>query len=331
MKAKLAILSVMAVFVFMVNPAKAVIITFDPGTPSDIANGGSLASTPGTVTIGAAASYVSGGGPLTGIATCFPSGAVCDPGGVAVPPFAAASAIDHYWLQYNPPIVFSFTSPKSQVVAVAGIDHGPLPGEALEFIVWGSSDGIALTEQGAITAVFDDGVDGSVGAAIVGPGGATNIGLSDDFSSVWSFNNSYSFFIVTAGDHILGFSSPGEGEIDGLAVRLIRVAIDIKPGSFPNSVNPRSNGKIPVAILTTASFDASTVDPTTVAFGPNGAAPVHFALEDVDGDGDIDMILHFNTQDTGIACGDTTASLTGQTFSGAAIEGADSIKTAGCN
>src|SRR5439155_24889907 len=110
------------------------------------------------------------------------------------------------------------------------------------------------------------------------------------------------------------------------------IAIDIKPGTFPNSINPRSKGVIPVAILTTDTFDATAVDQTTVRFGPNGteAAPVQSALEDVDGDGDTDMILHFKTQDTGIVCGDTSASLTGETFGGQAIEGSDSIKTVGC-
>jgi hypothetical protein len=112
----------------------------------------------------------------------------------------------------------------------------------------------------------------------------------------------------------------------------ITVAIDIKPGSFPNSINPKSKGVIPVAILTTGAFDATTVDPTTVLFGATGTetVPVHSALEDVDGDGDTDMILHFNTQDTGILCGDTAASLTGETFGGVAIKGSDSIKTVGC-
>lgn len=78
---------------------------------------------------------------------------------------------------------------------------------------------------------------------------------------------------------------------------VMEVPIDIKPGSFPNSINLRSRGKIPVAILTTGTFDATTVDPTTVLFGQTGteAAPVRAALEDVDGDGDTDMILHFNT------------------------------------
>jgi len=113
---------------------------------------------------------------------------------------------------------------------------------------------------------------------------------------------------------------------------VLNVLIDIKPGSFPNSINPRSRGVIPVAILTTNTFDAADVDPDTVLFGKTGteASPLHYALEDVDSDGDMDLILHFSTQDTGIECGDTTASLTGETINGEVIQGSDSIKTAGC-
>lgn len=110
------------------------------------------------------------------------------------------------------------------------------------------------------------------------------------------------------------------------------VTIDVKPGSFPNSINPKSKGVIPVAVLTTETFDVSTLDPATVFFGPTGAeaAPEHFALEDIDGDGDTDMVLHFRTQSTGIRCGDVSAALKGETFGGQRIEGSDSIRTAGC-
>jgi hypothetical protein len=109
------------------------------------------------------------------------------------------------------------------------------------------------------------------------------------------------------------------------------VDIDIKPGSSPNSINPKSNGVIPVAVLTTDTFDAATVEPTTVRFGvASEATPVQSALEDVDGDGDTDMIFHFRIQDIGIKCSDTSASLTGRTLSGQTIKGVDSISTVGC-
>ena len=55
----------------------------------------------------------------------------------------------------------------------------------------------------------------------------------------------------------------------------------------------------------------------------------HF--EDVDEDGDLDLVLHFMTQESGIQCGDTEVSLTAETFDGQPIQGSDSIVTVGCN
>ena len=119
----------------------------------------------------------------------------------------------------------------------------------------------------------------------------------------------------------------------------IPVKIDIKPDDFPNSINPKNNGRIPVAILTTgpsdnfATFDAANdVDVTTVHFGSKGteAVPVHNTLEDVDKDGDLDMLFFFNIQDTNIDCLGTSATLTGETIDGKKIAGTDSIQTVGC-
>ncbi len=42
------------------------------------------------------------------------------------------------------------------------------------------------------------------------------------------------------------------------------------------------------------------------------------------------LVLHFNTQDAGIRCGDTLANLTGKTCSGQDIAGFDNTKTVGC-
>lgn len=108
---------------------------------------------------------------------------------------------------------------------------------------------------------------------------------------------------------------------------VITVDIDVKPGSEPNSTNLGSRGVIPVAILTTPDFDVASVDPATVVFAqPDGASPVHDALEDVDGDGNLDLIMHFRTQETNIADDATEACLAGETFAGQAIQGCDIIR-----
>ena len=109
--------------------------------------------------------------------------------------------------------------------------------------------------------------------------------------------------------------------------------IDIKPGSNTNPINLRSKGVIPVAILSTASFDATSVDPASVCFGDAEDASQRDCTEahgkghpeDVNGDGRLDLLLHFETQQTGIDPGDTQACLSGKTFVGVDVEGCDLI------
>lgn len=111
------------------------------------------------------------------------------------------------------------------------------------------------------------------------------------------------------------------------SVEAVVVEIDIMPSGSPNSINPNSGGVIPVAILTTTSFDATTADPGMVRFGPARAEAIRWASEDVDGDGTDDMILHFQMQQTGISVGDTEAELTGRTIYDELFLGSDSVRT----
>ncbi len=53
-------------------------------------------------------------------------------------------------------------------------------------------------------------------------------------------------------------------------------------------------------------------------------------IEDVDDDGDLDIVMHFRTQETGIECGDTDAVLTGETYDGQKFVGSDYIIPIGC-
>jgi len=118
---------------------------------------------------------------------------------------------------------------------------------------------------------------------------------------------------------------------ENLIVRQV-IKIDVKPGDDPAIINVASKGKTPVAILTTDAFDAIQVDPLSVQFGPRGAFESHGRahVEDVDRDGDIDLILHFDTQEAGIQCGDTDITLIGETFDVQLISGHDAITTVNC-
>ncbi len=115
-------------------------------------------------------------------------------------------------------------------------------------------------------------------------------------------------------------------------VLFIPVEIAIKPASAPNSINPHDRGVISVAILSTDAFDATTVDPRSVKFGPAGAPAQNAVgrIEDINNDGIPDLVLQFPTQATGIACGETSAKLTGKTLQGTSIQGTGSIVTIDC-
>ncbi len=91
------------------------------------------------------------------------------------------------------------------------------------------------------------------------------------------------------------------------------VEIDIKPGSNLNSINLKSKGVVPVAVFSITDFDAETIDPGTVTFA--GAAPERWKLEDLDEDGDLDMLFHFKTEElVDLDENSTEAKLIGKTF-----------------
>ena len=112
-----------------------------------------------------------------------------------------------------------------------------------------------------------------------------------------------------------------------LAQLTITLEIDIKPGSDPNSINTKSMGLVPVAILGSDAFDVTEVDVITLEFGPAGATPAHDGhFEDVNGDGFTDLVSHYVQKETGLSSGDPEACITGETLDGTPIGGCDSVR-----
>ena len=126
----------------------------------------------------------------------------------------------------------------------------------------------------------------------------------------------------------------GGGPLDAFVAKLTHfntVTIDIKPNSSPNTINLGSNGVVAVAILSSATFDATTVDPVSVTLA---SAPVKLKgngtpqalFQDVDGDGRQDLVVHVLTDALQLSATDTEAVLEAETFGGAAVVGTDLVR-----
>lgn len=144
---------------------------------------------------------------------------------------------------------------------------------------------------------------------------------------------SYEFFLDSDGDGIGDdddncpeVPNPDQADSDNNGIGdecdVVPVFIDIKPGSCPNSLNRRSHGVLPVAVLGTAGFDAGMIDIGSVRLAradgvgglvaPNEGPPgPHSVFADVaspfdgegcechqlGGDGIIDLSMKFKTDD----------------------------------
>jgi hypothetical protein len=114
-------------------------------------------------------------------------------------------------------------------------------------------------------------------------------------------------------------------------VAALPIVIDIKPGPSENPINTKSHSKIPVAILSTETFDApSMIDPQTLRFGETGEeeslAFCSKGGKDVNHDGLVDQLCSFETEATDFHEGDTIGVMTGMTFDGTPVRGTDSIR-----
>ena len=148
-------------------------------------------------------------------------------------------------------------------------------------------------------------------------------------------------FGYQAGFTTLGFVFPFYNRVSApqlaAAVRILgtpatlEVGINIRPGSLHNLINPKSNGLIPIAILSQAGFDApKEVNRVSLTFGRTGyEKSLAFCSKeprDVNHDGQPDLICYFYTWLTGFRAWDKTGILRGWTVSGVPFTGSDSVR-----
>jgi len=186
-------------------------------------------------------------------------------------------------------------------------------------------------------------LSGLVGTAIVRTPGIHTVKLARqengtldfwiDNARVWSTNNikpdNFEDIYLTAQVSTGTFIDYQFGTDYRSPLAAVKIDIDVKPGGNPNNINMESKGVVPVAILTKDGIDADTVDPATVTFA--AAKPVRWTKEDVDGDGDLDLLFHFKTQELefteeSIEATQFDATLEGETTDKRKIVGTDEVR-----
>ena len=112
---------------------------------------------------------------------------------------------------------------------------------------------------------------------------------------------------------------------------VINVTIDIKPGSDPNSIKLGDTGSVPVAIFSTVTFDATSIDVSTLQLNSAsvrlvGGRKVLASVDDINGDSLADLVVQFDRGLLDLTVGDGIGTVTGSTLDGQSILGTDSVR-----
>ena len=111
------------------------------------------------------------------------------------------------------------------------------------------------------------------------------------------------------------------------AFKGIRIAI----GSPMHDSNPDKRQMFKVWVISRPNFDATTIDPLSVRFGPNAASEAFAASVDRrNKQGFVILTLYFWSDETGITCGDRSAVITGKLLNGDPFVGRGAVRIADC-
>lgn len=252
-----------------------------------------------------------------------------------------AMAFDRLWFQivsFSASATFDLGALYNKVYVALSQDHGPYPEEALEYRVWVSNNMAGPYTMLPTTTPITSYVGGwTMTGEPTGDCNANGV-LNDDYSALWYLPGNYRYVRLTPIANTGGFNEP---EIDAVMGIGPKVLMDIKPGSCPNPFNLKAKGVLPVALLTSDTFDATAVDPATVLL--EGVAPIRWSVEDVatpfageececteDGpDGWDDLALKFDRQEIAAALGIpshvVTLTITGMLWDGTPFAATDCI------
>lgn len=222
---------------------------------------------------------------------------------------------------------FEFYARQGDVIDV-DIDHGMDGQQPIDTLIAIFDENGTIVRENDQAADVDEGSvdvsDARIDKFVVPATGTYKVGVSNFPRKFKDGGDVYNSGAAFYGDYELNIS----GISDSPAITYI--TMEVKPGQRGDGapINPRSKGKIPVALLSSQSFKPMTVDVSTLRFGRTGTEDSLSKCNkdgvDLNHDGVLDMICHFENQAAnfdyktleGIVTGQTTKEAGSVSFEG---------------